>query len=79
MYKIIFLALFVSGCELPEDPAVDQRKRQALFDKCLANIPKGPSSVVNNDWDEVVSECSSAAYYQSLRIKSQIPLECRVR
>ena len=32
----------------------------------------------NNDWSEVVSECSSVSYYQSLRKGNYIKPECRI-
>jgi hypothetical protein len=31
---------------------------------------------LDNDWDEVVNACDSAAYYQSLRPRGQIKKEC---
>ena len=42
-------------------------------------VPKGPETVVDNDWADVVDECQSASYYQSLRRRSTIEPKCRTR
>lgn len=72
MGKIIaalLLAAALSGCD--SGPFVqwepDQELRAELFKSCLASVPKGPDKTVYNDWAEVVAECESSAYYQSLR------------
>jgi hypothetical protein len=39
-------------------------------------LPAGPQATKYNDWDEVVGECESVAYYQSLKKKTQITAEC---
>lgn len=70
---LFFLAL--CGCERVGAPIVDQCLRRQIFAECLAALPKGPSHVVSNDWDEVVSECSSTAYYMALR--RDVRVECR--
>lgn len=75
---LLSLAFVLSGCnETNNGP--DQCLRQEIFKQCVANIPKGPTHLTasGNDWDEVISQCESAAYYQSMRIKSIIKPECR--
>jgi hypothetical protein len=66
-YIILGLALLGAvGCQ--GDPLiVDQTARRAYFVECLSKIPKGPTSVKYNDWDEVVRACDSTAMYQALR------------
>ena len=61
---ITIVALTVVGCDVKEP---DQELRVRLFERCLANLPAGPTVTMYNDWDEVVDSCASAAYYQSLR------------
>lgn len=75
----VIVSIFaLSGCN-QEFSSPDQCLRQEIFKQCLANIPKGPThlTAAGNDWDEVVSQCDGAAYYQSMRIKSTIKPECR--
>jgi len=67
----------LGGCNLPEVTQADQCMRREIFMQCMAALPAGPKATMYNDWDEVVSQCESAAYYQSLRAKSQIKQECR--
>jgi len=67
------------GCGFMPDPQViDQCVRREIMLQCLAAIPKGPASTVTNDWAEVVQECGSTAYYQSIRHKGQVKPECEV-
>lgn len=76
MRKVIFLSLLLVGCSDPtmNTTSVDQCLRVELFKSCMASLPEGPKSTQYNDWDEVVSECGSQAYYQSIRpIKSIKP------
>lgn len=67
---ILIAALALSGCELTPSPypkmEPDQALRRTIFQECLKSVPAGPVSTVMNDWAEVVNECGSQAYYQSL-------------
>jgi hypothetical protein len=68
MKKIFILAfLLLSGCNDMPRWETDQELRAKLFQECLKAVPKGPDSVVSNDWAEVVDSCENAAYYQSQR------------
>lgn len=77
--KSLTVLLFLALCGCPDVPVpqVDQCLRRQYFNECLAALPKGPTTVVNNDWDEVVSECNNAAYYMALRSAKVIGEECR--
>jgi hypothetical protein len=81
LWRIVGLAVaavLLVGCDDAHKLAsVDQCKRVELFQACLRLLPKGPDRTVYNDWDEVVSECESAAYYQSIRPYVAIKPECR--
>jgi hypothetical protein len=59
------------GCD---DGLVDQCLRKQVFDKCMDEAPK--TGLVTN-WNKVISECGSQAYYQSIRRPSQIKPECK--
>lgn len=73
---ILLVGALLSGCD--EDPQqADQCMRTKLFESCMRSLPAGPVSTQYNDWAEVINECGSVAYYQSLRRESQIKLECR--
>ena len=74
---ILLVAALMSGCSA-DSPQVDQCMRTKLFESCMRSLPAGPVSTQYNDWAEVINECESAAYYQSLRSESQIKLECRL-
>lgn len=82
MYKVILVSLlaFAVGCTVPKDTrGPDQCLRRELFKECLALIPQGPEVVgTSNDWDETISRCSDAAYYQSIRGIEFIKPECRI-
>lgn len=71
IYMLLCISVILAGCSedseffCPYKP--DQELRAKLFQECLKLIPKGPQVVKYNDWDEVVSECGSQAYYQSMR------------
>lgn len=39
----------------------DLELRREIFNECLASVPKGPTSVKYNDWEEVVSACGDQA------------------
>ena len=69
MKKIIFIItiFFVMGCN---QPVSDFEIRHKYFIECLEKAPAGPQSTHYNDWSEVVSECETAAYYQSFRYKN---------
>lgn len=56
---------------------VDQCMRRDLFTQCMKTVPAGPTSVKYNDWEEVVSACENAAYYQSYRKVEFVKPECR--
>lgn len=75
---IILFASVLSACA-PSVPTtqVDQCLRQELFEKCMKSLPAGPVSTQYNDWDEVVAECSSAAYLSAIRRTTSIKEECR--
>jgi hypothetical protein len=80
-YAIALISVALVGCEQNQfiAPEPDQCLRAELFRQCMQALPKGPERTHNsNDWDEVVGECSSAAYYQSLRKIEQIKPECQV-
>lgn len=64
--------------EQTRGPAPDQCIRAELFKSCLAALPAGPQATKYNDWDEVVSACESAAYFQSLRKRETIKAECKL-
>lgn len=70
----------LAACAAPDRVRTgpDQCLRARLFKECLAAVPAGPTRVVANDWSEVVSECASTAYYQSLRPLDQVEPKCRV-
>ncbi|WEM34480.1 hypothetical protein [Xanthomonas phage X1] len=83
----LMLVLSLGGCVSREEYIAEQESkttndqclRNQIFQQCLATIPPGPQKTVYNDWNEVVSECSSVAYYQSLRVRSQVKPECRAQ
>jgi len=78
-YLLIFASLMIlAGCE-PIEPrsSTNQCLRTELFNQCMVKLPAGPLATKYNDWDEVVSECGSQAYYQAQRLTSTIPMECR--
>lgn len=84
---LLLAVLLLTGCEKPESMVVDQclqreifkERMREIFKECMAVLPKGSTSVHNsNDWDEVVAECASVAYYQALiQLVFEKP-ECRV-
>lgn len=65
MRKLLILAaLLIAGCVDQERWCYidDHAKAQVVFDRCMAALPKGPTSTVgSNDWDEVVIECRKTA------------------
>jgi hypothetical protein len=63
----LLLPIFLAGCDDNSLPtyAVDQPMRRAYFMECLKSLPAGPTSTQYNDWDEVVAQCDSVAYYQA--------------
>lgn len=56
-------------------------ERQALFDSCLARVPKGPNSTVYNDWSEVVNDCDHIAKSQAsyITVRENRNLICEVK
>lgn len=71
-----FLLLVLCGCDIGDVSQEDQCLRREIFTQCLNQVPLGPSSALYNDWDKVIGQCESAAYYQSRRKKSMIKPEC---
>jgi len=50
---------------------IDQCLRQQIFQSCLKSVPSGPTHTnMSNDWDEVISACENAAYFQSLQTRN---------
>lgn len=74
---LVVFILFCAGCSDVDVTIRDQCMRRQIFKECLAALPVGPTTVVSNDWSEVVDSCESAAAYQSLRRTSQVKVECR--
>ena len=73
--KYAFVLLLLAGCDV-QSP--DQCLRNQLFERCLSLIPKGPEHTKYNDWSEVVEMCGTQAYYQSLRVRTNIKPECQL-
>jgi hypothetical protein len=73
---LILLAVLVCGCDGPST-VVDQCLRREIFESCLAKAPAGPTAAHYNDWSEVISECSSTAYYTAQRKRVLIKPECQ--
>lgn len=75
LIALAIAALALTGCESPKYPKYepDQARRAELFQTCLKALPAGPISTQYNDWDEVVAQCSSSAYYQSLYCYENCP------
>ena len=76
------MVVFISGCVDGDKPFIqtsgpDQCIRAEHFKICMQALPAGPEKTRYNDWDEVVAECSSVAYYLSIRKTSEIKPECR--
>lgn len=71
MLSLVFLSV---GCT--ETTGTDQCLRREIFMQCMKSLPAGPVETKYNDWDEVVAECATVSYYQSLRVKSQITAQC---
>ena len=70
----LLTAVLAGGCT--ESIGPDQCLRREIFQQCMKALPAGPQATKYNDWDEVVGECESVAYYQSLKKKTQITAEC---
>ena len=82
MKKMIMLSLLLAACSKDDKPFIDERVanqclRRELFNECMKMLPAGPLATKYNDWDEVVAECGSQAYYMSHRKESTIPPGCR--
>lgn len=80
--KLVLLAILIvlAGCDVKTaepETVLDQCLRAEIFKQCLAQVPKGPVSTVENPWHKVVEECESAAYHQSWRKTAAVKLECR--
>lgn len=76
---VVVLALVLAACTEPvEERQADQCLRRELFQECLAAVPQGPTHTAgSNDWDEVIAECRTTAYYMSNRPKYMIKEECQ--
>jgi hypothetical protein len=82
MKKLILLSLLLLAACHDDKPFIDERVanqclRRELFNECMKMLPAGPVATKYNDWDEVVAECGSQAYYMSHRRESTIPQGCR--
>lgn len=78
---ILLMPLLLVACK-DDKPFIDERVanqclRRELFNECMKMLPAGPLATKYNDWDEVVAECGSQAYYMSHRKESTIPQGCR--
>lgn len=73
------LVVALAGCDKDDwsQTVPDQCLRAELFKSCMASLPAGPQATKYNDWAEVVSECGSQSYYQSMRRSGAITKECR--
>ena len=76
-FAILIAAVLLAGCSEEVTNGPDQCLRAELFKACMAVLPAGPLATKYNDWDEVVSQCGSTAYYQSQRKTIFIKPECR--
>ncbi|MNK14269.1 hypothetical protein D3C87_323690 [compost metagenome] len=78
---ILGFAAILAGCDaaVMDEMQPNQCLRAEIFKQCMAILPSGPVATKYNDWNEVVSECGSQGYYQSMRKTSTIPMECRAR
>lgn len=62
----VMIGFLLVGCSRSECFQQSNVKlRRELFQQCLKSLPLGPTSVVNNDWSEVVDSCDSIAFSQS--------------
>lgn len=63
--------LLLAGCAQSPDELNRNAQRGLLrheyFVECMKLLPAGPQTTHYNDWNEVVSACDSAAYYQSIQ------------
>ena len=76
---VLLVIAFVAGCPPPYlEEVLDQCMRERLFKECLERIPTGPTSVVNNDWDEVVEACDYSAQQMSKRTRPHVAPNCTV-
>jgi len=87
MKKITFFLLTLvslAGCEKPQPVSdadvivVDQCNRQTLFLRCLSTVPTGPQATEKSDWADVVDNCETSAFYESIRPKKYTKPECAV-
>ena len=82
MKKLILLTvLLLAACSKDDKPFIDEREsnlclQREIFNECMKILPAGPLSTKYNDWDEVISECSSSAYYLSKRRRAFVKPEC---
>ena len=51
---ILLCCLVLTGCGRH---VTDKIVEQEAFYKCLDRLPKGPTTTVYNDWDEVLQQC----------------------
>jgi hypothetical protein len=66
MKILLIIILFGSliACDMRQP---DQKLRREIFMECLEKIPAGPQEAKYNDWDDVVDECGTQAYYISIK------------
>lgn len=60
----IVILITLTSCSMPKF-VIDREKQEAIFFKCLEKIPKGPTTVKYNDWDDVVRECNTISVQMS--------------
>ena len=75
--QALMLTAALSGCVEEFTSGPDQCMRREIFMQCMAALPAGPNEVKYNDWSEVVGQCETVAYYQSVRETTAIKPECR--
>lgn len=74
---LLIILILISACTDEQKSGPDQCLRAQLFKDCMGSLPAGPQETKYNDWAEVVAECESTAYYQSIRPFTAIKKECR--
>jgi hypothetical protein len=76
--KYLLLVIFLTGCNDEKTTVNDQCLRNELFVACMKNVPAGATHITaaGNDWDEVVRECGTQAYYGSMRKSQFVEPKC---
>ena len=75
LLAIVALALLAGCGDHPQ--VVDQCLRREIFQACLVSMQSRQTSTVTNGPSDIVSECASAATYQSYRIRRLVQESCR--